>query len=50
MAPPKRHQKSYYNRKKLYSLILPAACGARGDFLSCDVGYAGRMSDSRVLK
>jgi hypothetical protein len=50
VAPPKRHQKSYYNRKKFYSVILSAVCDARGAFLSCDVGYAGRMSDSRVLK
>ena len=50
VAPPKRHQKSYYNRKKFYSVILSAVCDARGAFLSCDVGFPGRMSDSRVLK
>ena len=50
VAPPKRHQKSYYNRKKFYSVILSAVCDARGAFLSCDVGFPGRMSGSRVLK
>ena len=50
VAPPKRHQKSYFNRKKFYSVILSAVCDARGAFLSCDVGFPGRMGDSRVLK
>jgi hypothetical protein len=50
IAPPKREQKSYYNRKSFYSVILSAVCDARGAFMICDVGFAGRMSDSKVLK
>lgn len=50
IAPPKRDQKSYYNRKSFYSVILSAVCDARGAFMSCDVGFPGRMSDSKVLK
>jgi len=50
VAPPKRDQKSYYNRKSFYSVILSAVCDARGAFLCCDVGFPGRMSDSKVLK
>jgi hypothetical protein len=50
VAPPKRHQKSYYNRKSFYSIILSAVVDARGYFMSVDVGYPGRMSDSKVLR
>jgi hypothetical protein len=50
VAPPKRHQKSYFNRKSFYSVILSAVVDPRGYFLSCDVGFPGRMSDSKVLK
>ena len=50
IAPPKRQQKRYYNRKSFYSVILSAVCDARGAFLSCDIGFPGRMSDSKVLR
>jgi hypothetical protein len=50
VAPPKRHQKSYFNRKSFYSVILSAVVDPRGYFLSCDVGFPGRMSDSKVLR
>lgn len=50
VAPPKCDQRSYYNRKHFYSVILSAVVDARGAFMACDVGYPGRMSDSKVLK
>lgn len=43
-------QKSYFNRKSFYSIILSAVVDARGYFMSIDVGYPGRMSDSKVLR
>jgi len=50
VAPPKRLQRSYFNRKSYYSVILSAVCDARGAFMCCDVGFPGRMSDSKVLR
>jgi DDE superfamily endonuclease len=50
VPPPKRMQKSYFNRKSFYSIILSAVVDARGYFMSVDVGYPGRMSDSKVLR
>ena len=49
-CPDKRNQKSYFNRKSFYSIILSAVVDARGLFMCADVGFPGRMSDSKVLR
>ena len=50
VPPPKKKQMSYYNRKSFYSIILSAVVDARGYFMSVDVGFPGRMSDSKALR
>ena len=50
VAPPRRDQKAFYNRKSFYSVILSAVVGSRGQFLDIATGFPGRMSDSKVLR
>lgn len=49
VAPPKRNEQSYFNRKSFHSVILQAVCDPRGYFMSIDVGFPGRMADSKVM-
>jgi hypothetical protein len=70
VAPPRRHESSYYNRKGFHSVILSAVspftltkttteqpfcvriqvCDPRGYFMAIDVGFPGRMADSKALR
>ena len=50
VAPPKRNEQSYFNRKSFHSVILQAVCDPRGYFMSIDVGFPGRMADSKVMR
>jgi hypothetical protein len=46
--PKKRQQVYYLNRKGYCSVLLSAVVDPRGYFMNIDVGYPGRMGDSRV--
>ena len=37
VAPPKRNEQSYFNRKSFHSVILQAVCDPRGYFMSIGV-------------
>lgn len=47
VAPSKRDD---YNRKSFHSVILQVVCDPRGYFMSIDVGFPGRMADSKDLR
>jgi len=50
VAPPKRDETSFYNRKSFHSVILQAVVDPRGFFMCIDVGFPGRMADPKVLR
>lgn len=50
VSPKRREQLSYINRKGYYSVLVSAVCDYRGYFMSVDLGFPGKMGDSRALQ
>lgn len=50
VSPKRKEQVSYINRKGFYSVLVSAVCDYRGYFMSVDVGFPGKMADTRALK
>lgn len=49
IVPPKGSGSYYFNYKKTHSVVLMAIANANCEFLYCDVGTNGRISDGGVL-
>ncbi|KAH7955378.1 hypothetical protein HPB52_000800 [Rhipicephalus sanguineus] len=47
---PTESEQSYYNRKKLHSIVLQGVCNADMMFIDVFIGIPGRAHDSRVLQ
>jgi len=49
IVPPKDSGSQYYNYKKTHSIVLMAIANAHCEFIYCDVGTNGRISDGGVI-
>ena len=49
IVPPKGSGSYYYNYKKSHSVVLLAIANANCEFVYCDVGTNGRVSDGGVI-
>ncbi|XP_046682066.1 putative nuclease HARBI1 [Homalodisca vitripennis] len=49
IVPPQDSGSHYYNYKKTHSIVLMAVANAHCEFIYCDVGTNGRISDGGVL-
>uniref|UniRef100_A0A1B6E0R6 DDE Tnp4 domain-containing protein n=1 Tax=Clastoptera arizonana TaxID=38151 RepID=A0A1B6E0R6_9HEMI len=49
IIPPKGSGSYFYNYKKSYSVVLMAIANANCEFVYCDVGTNGRVSDGGVI-
>nr|CAH0103787.1 unnamed protein product [Daphnia galeata] len=50
LIQPKHSGKSYFNRKKFYSVTLQAVCTGDQRIIDVSVGYPSSMNDKRVFK
>ncbi|XP_055377139.1 putative nuclease HARBI1 [Condylostylus longicornis] len=48
IVPPTLEQKSYYNRKGFYSILMQAICDSNFRFLDVFIGWPGRAHDASV--
>lgn len=46
---PKESPSDYYNRRGFYSIIMQAVVDSRGRFIDVNIGWPGKVHDSRVL-
>ena len=46
---PKESPSDYYNRKGFYSVVIQAVVDSRGRFIDVNIGWPGKVHDSRVL-
>ena len=46
---PQESPSDYYNRKGFYSVIMQAVVSSRGYFFDVNIGWPGKVHDTRVL-
>lgn len=49
LQAPNNSGSEFYNYKQFFSIVLLAAVNVNAEFITYDIGAAGRMSDSQIF-